>query len=720
MSATPPRKWKFSRRKLLIGLGVTGGALAVGLPLSLPFARLKIAGMLDSASAPAGTMPKDPFVWFEVTPQNRVRLYLPKAEMGQGVHTALAQIAAEELRPAWEQLEVLNASTARGFDMGTMSVGGSVVVSSLYNPLRAAGAALRLMLQEEGARQLGVAPEQLTVAGGVVAATADPSKALTFGQIVSAKQGAWVASKQEPQLREPAQFEFIGKPMPRVDFAAKITGAAQYGLDMRLPNMAYGAVARAPRIGAKLLSAAPGTARSQPGVVAVVATTEFAGVAAETRAQAIAALDALQLEWSEGDVVEQAAMEALVTVQPGAGTVLQSAGSVAAPLAAANALRAEYRTPFAAHAQLEPQAALAHVLPDKVLVWCSTQSPGSLRADVAKAVGRKAAEVEVTATYLGGSFGRKLNVDVALDAARLSAAALRPVAVSYTRAEEFQHGFFRPPTQHVLQGALDGAGRIVAMSHAQASGNVFPALVGRLLGADFGAYRGGLLRYNIPNRQVTSQPVALPVPTGFWRGLGLLANVFAVESFMDELALSAGVDALQFRLQHLPQDKLGERFRAVLLAAAERAGWGTALPAGRARGLACSWDAGTVVAQVAEVSVQGARVQVQRFTSAVDCGVLVNPDIAAAQTEGSIMMGLSSTLLEEITFSGGQAQATNFDRYPLLRLADAPLVETVFLQGDDVPHGMGEPPLGPVAAAVANAVFALTGQRLRSLPLKLA
>ena len=229
MSATPPRKWKFSRRKLLIGLGVTGGALAVGLPLSLPFARLKIAGMLDSASAPAGTMPKDPFVWFEVTPQNRVRLYLPKAEMGQGVHTALAQIAAEELRPAWEQLEVLNASTARGFDMGTMSVGGSVVVSSLYNPLRAAGAALRLMLQEEGARQLGVAPEKLTVAGGVVAATADPSQALTFGQIVSAKQGAWVASKQEPQLREPAQFEFIGKPMPRVDFAAKITGAADHG-----------------------------------------------------------------------------------------------------------------------------------------------------------------------------------------------------------------------------------------------------------------------------------------------------------------------------------------------------------------------------------------------------------------------------------------------------------------------------------------------------------
>jgi isoquinoline 1-oxidoreductase beta subunit len=296
------------------------------------------------------------------------------------------------------------------------------------------------------------------------------------------------------------------------------------------------------------------------------------------------------------------------------------------------------------------------------------------------------------------------------------------VHVGWTRVEDMRYGYFRPPTHHALRATL-AAGRIQAIEHQQASGEVafgfLPRFLSRLMGADFGAWRGAMIAYAAPHVRTVAWRNQLPMPTGWWRGLGLLANTFAVESFIDELAHAAGADPLQFRLDHLPGDEHGQRLRRVLTTAAERAGWGTQAPTGRARGLACCIDVKTAVAQIAEVSVEDDKIRVHHVTAVVDPGLLVNPDGATAQTQGAIIMGLGSTLIEEITVKDGAITAGNFDAYPLLTLKDAPEIEVALIESGDQPYGMGEPPIGPIAAAVANAVFVLTGQRLRQLPLKL-
>jgi isoquinoline 1-oxidoreductase beta subunit len=326
-------------------------------------------------------------------------------------------------------------------------------------------------------------------------------------------------------------------------------------------------------------------------------------------------------------------------------------------------------------------------------------------------------------TYLGGGFGRKYGSDVAVAAAKLSQAVGKPVHVGWVRREEFQNGYLRPPTRHLLRATLTNDGRMDTLAHWQSSGEVAAAFVPGFLLAitgDFGAWRGARIHYGIPNRYTRTHVVKLPVRTSWWRGLGLLANTFAVESFIDELAHAASADPLEFRLQQLPAGEEGERFRKVLTAAAEKAGWSTPAPAGRARGLACCTDVGTICAQVAEVSVEGGSIRVHKVTSAIDPGLIVNPDGVKAQTEGAITMGLSSTLIEEARIENGRVHADNFDAYPLITMKDTPDIEVALLQSGNTPHGVGEPPIGPIAAAVGNAVFALTGQRLRQLPLKLA
>jgi isoquinoline 1-oxidoreductase beta subunit len=347
---------------------------------------------------------------------------------------------------------------------------------------------------------------------------------------------------------------------------------------------------------------------------------------------------------------------------------------------------------------------------------------------VAQALDLEPEQIEVIPTYLGGGFGRKIELDPvpspAVEAARLSRAVGAPVHVGWDRFEEMRDGFVRPLTHHQLSAILDSQGKIEAMRHEQASGDAlfggFPEPVGKILGFDFGSTRAGQIIYGIPNRETTVWRRPMPIPTGSWRGLGLMANVFALESFIDELAHAAGADPVQFRLAHLPGDAIGVRLAAVLEAAAERAGWGANLPEGRARGIACSNDGGTVAAEVAEVSLdrEAGRIRVHRVVAAVDPGRAINPDGARAQIEGSIVMGTSAALLEEITVKDGRVQAGNFDRYPLLRMAEAPEVETILLEAPDgKPRGLGEPPLGPIAAAIGNAVFALTGVRLRRLPM---
>ena len=721
-AARGKRRWRVSRRGFLIGTGVAGVGLALGWRYGLPEARLAIADRLETAGAPGST--EGPVTsWFEVGPDNAMLLYLPKVEMGQGVHTALAQVAAEELEVPFESVRVVSASTSRGISDG-FGTGASNTVSTLFTPLREAAATMREMLRAKAAEKWGVEVEGVVAMDGRFFRQTDPEKTMTYAEVVEGV-GDWDVPNDAPALKAVQDFRYIGKALKRVDFVEKLTGRAVYGYDVRVPGMLYGAVARPPTLGATLLSAAEGSAREQPGVVDVVLQDGFAGVVAKTRAQAYAGVAALDLAWQEGPPLQQADIDALVRVSADGGVVIQREGRAGANLRKGTLIEAEYHSPMAAHAHLEPQGAMVDVTPDKVTALVSTQSPGLVRDELVKLLGREKDAVEVTATYLGGGFGRRLNVEVAREAARLSQAVGAPVHVGWNRTEEFRDGYVRPPTHNRLRGSLDDDGNILAVEHVQSSGDVafpfFPNFLVVLFGADFGAWRGSRFHYDgIANRRVVSQRAQLPVKTGWWRGLGLLCNTFAVESFMDELADKAGIDALEFRLRHLTDSEHGVRMKAVLNAAADRAGWHTPPPEGRAYGIACSTDVQTVCAQVAEVSVQNGKVRVHRVTAAIDPGFVVNPDGVRAQTQGAVVMGLSSTLLERLSVKDSQFEPSNFDKYPLLTMKETPDIEVVVMQSGDEPFGVGEPPLGPVAAAVANAVFALTGQRLRELPLELS
>lgn len=718
---TQKRRWRMSRRGFLIGLGAAGVGVAVGLRFGVPALRLTIAQSLERSGAPGGVN-APPQAWFEILPDNRVTLFIPKIEMGQGIHTSLAQIGAEELEVAWDQVIVKQADTARGLE-DNFGTGASNSISTLFTPLREAAATMREMLRAEAARQLGVDAAGLIVANGVFQVRDNPEQAISYGEIVQAADpSSWEVPEEAPALKPVGEFKLIGTSVPRVDFYDKLTGTAVYGYDARVDGMLYGAVARPQTIEGKLISADEGSARESAGVVDVVIDGEFVGVVAKSRLQAAGGLNGLNLTWDDGRAWQQEEIDAMVTIGEGTGTVIQKEGDAAGMLKGEGIILAEYRSPLAAHAHLEPQAALVDVQPDKVTAWVSTQSPFLVRGDIAEALGRDESEVVVIPTYLGGGFGRRLKVRVAIEAARLSAAVGRPVHVGWNRTDEFRNGYFRPPTHNVLRARVDGQ-RIVALEHQQASSDVafstLPGIAATVLGADFGAYRGAMIAYGIPNRRTVAWYNTLPVETGWWRGLGLLANTFAVESFMDEVAAAVGMDPLQLRLAHLPTGEMGERYRRALETVAEQANWGGSLPDGRARGIAIANDVKTVVAHVAEVSVEGGQIRVHRIDVALDPGLVINPDGAKAQAQGAIMMAMGSTLMEEITIQDGRVTAANFDSYPLLTMKEAPHIEVTLLQSGEEPFGLGEPPMGPAAAAVANAVYALTGQRLRRMPLRL-
>lgn len=727
-SETPAKHRLISRRGFLIAFGVTATAAVIGVKVALPYGRLRIAEFIDESNgaSPTGDLPFAPDAWFEITTDNRVRFLVPKIEMGQGVHTSLGQIAADELEVAWADLDVVQPSTLRSVE-DSSGTGNSNSVSSMYLPIREAAATLRELLRAEAARQWGVPVAAVVAANTAVHQQDNPDQRFTYGELVQ-YAADWQLPEAPPTLKPADQFNFIGKPVQRVDFTSKLTGTAVYGYDVRLPNMLYGAVARPSTIEGKLRSAQVGNAANVPGVVQAVIEDDFVGVVAESRLAAYAGIGGLEVTWDDGKLWQQAEIEALVTVGEGQRVVIQKEGDDTAALLRADdpdVLRLTFRSPLAAHAHLEAQAALVDVRPDKVEAWVSTQSPFVVRDELAKVLKREPETVSVTPTYLGGGFGRKLNVESATEAARLSAAVGRPVHVGWNRTEDLRYGFFRPPTHHVVQGKLDGNGRLQAMQHEVASGDVlfsfFPGFVSNIIGADFGAYRGAPIQYGIANRQTISYRAKLPVRTGSWRGLGLLANTYAIETFMDLAAAKADADPLMFRLNHLPNSERGERFRTVLERVAEASGWGRALPAGHALGLALALDANTVVAQVAQVSLtDGGQIRVHEVTAVIDPGQIINPDGVKAQTEGAIMMGLSSALFEEITIKDGQIEAANFDGYPLLTMKEAPNIRVELVESGDMPNGVGEPPIGPIAAAVGNAIFRLTGQHPERLPMRMS
>jgi isoquinoline 1-oxidoreductase subunit beta len=718
-------RWKTTRRGFLIGAGV--GGLGVVLYYGLKAAIPCIVDKYLKSGHPC--IPTQPFLWFGVDPKSGVTLYIPKGEMGQGVQSMMAQLVAEELELAPLQLKIEIANSDQRFGE-VYTTNESKSTATLYYPLRQAAATLREMLRIEAAKQLGVPVTKVFARQGACVVGANPQQKLEYREIVAAKTGKWVEPKSVP-LKSPEHFTQIGsKTFPRVDVPGKVSGKAQYGIQARVPKITFGAVARPPQFGAILRSGKAGEAATMPGVKKVVIDIEhnFAGVVADTRTRAWNAVAKLELEYTQGSTISQAELDRLVTAKAREGTILRQQGNVDAYLK--NPLEASYRTPLAAHAHLEPLTALVDFRKDAIEAWVSTQDINLEVKELQQAFGTRR-KVLVHGMQMGGSFGRKGIQTAIVEAARLSQAAKMPVQVTWTREEEMRHSFYRQPSHAVLRGTVNRSGRITALEHTVASGDILtgeylPILVEPIFAAlyqfDPGIIIGLFSLYDIPHYRVYTRLVDLPIPTGFWRGLGGLPHGFALESFIDELAHRAKHDPIEFRLQNLPNTPTGKRLKTVLEKVREDSKWGKA-PSGSAQGVACGFANNTAVAIVVEVRVEAAQIQVTKVDVAVDPGLVVSPTGAELQAIGSVVMGLSSTLIEQIRIENGAVIQKNFDDYPILRLAQTPRnIEVKFYKNaysPKEPQGMGEPVIGPVAAAVANAVFTLTGQRLRELPLKL-
>ncbi|MEM9919493.1 MAG: molybdopterin cofactor-binding domain-containing protein, partial [Bacteroidota bacterium] len=472
-------------------------------------------------------------------------------------------------------------------------------------------------------------------------------------------------------------------------------------------------------------------AEGMPGVVKIVKEKDFVGVVATSRAAAHRAKEAIKVNWKTERNWQTKDIEEMIEVGKGNPIVIQKTGSPKGILdSEEGVVTASYTSPIGAHAQIEPSGSLAYVEDGKATVMIPTQVINLTRMEVAKYLGIDAKKVNIIPTFLGGGFGRRLHTPNAVQAAAMSKAVGKPVKCFFTRKEEFQKDTFRPPTHHILRGKLDDSGLIKAIEHNVSSGDVMfgspliPSIAEPIVGADIGAWRGGMIQYrDIPNFRAISWRVKLPFATSWWRSLGLLANTFAIESFMDELAAKTGKDPIQFRLDQIQDDKAGKRLAAVIRTAAEKSNWqNDLLPNGRAMGFAASTDANTPCAQVVEVSVdENKRIKVHKVTCVIDPGMAVNPDQVRAQCEGSIIMGISASLFEKMEVKDGSLGPTIYGPYQMALMQDAPKeIDVVILENDDKPGAVGEPPLGPIGAAIANAVFRLTQQRLRDLPLTLA
>jgi isoquinoline 1-oxidoreductase beta subunit len=619
-------------------------------------------------------------------------------------------------------------------ELGIMFTGGSTSVKDAWGPMREAGAVARAMLVAAAAAEWQVpAAECRTEAGFVIHRS---GRRASYGSLATraASDGAGIGP-DDVRLKQPKDFKLIGTAQPRSDSAAKVNGSAAFGIDARPPGLLYAAVRMSPVLGGRIASVDAASIKAMPGVVGVI---DFSGalgahtgagsgvaVIASSWWAAKQAAAALPVKWDDGAsaTLSSAAIfkEFAQRLDAGAGHVYHSTGSLDEASAAAKTIRAEYRAPFLAHATMEPVNCTAQVSGGKVKLWVSTQVPSIAVDMAAKVAGVAREDVSIEVMLLGGGFGRRLEVDMVAQAvAAASGAGGRPVQMIWSREDDIAHDVYRPAALARFSGSLDAAGRIVAWDNKSVSGSIghqyFPRNLGLPgFGPDKTAAEGEFdMQYEIANQRIAHEIVDSAVPIGYWRSVGHSHNAFFKESFVDELAHAAGQDGAAFRRGLLAKHP---RHLAVLDAALARAG---SAPAGRAHGVAVHQSFGSIVAQVAEVSVEGKDIRVHRVVCAIDCGIAVNPNIIAQQMESSVLFGLSAALSGEITIKDGRVEQSNFHDYPVLRMGRAPHVETIIIASAEPPEGVGEPGTPPIAPAVANALFVLTGQRLRSLPLRLA
>ena len=702
-----------SRRKFLEMGSAAGAGLLIGFHLPLGGGRgTDLATLLSDSGAADGAA--DLNAWVRIDPDNAVTLFINESEMGQGVYTSLAMILAEELDADWTKVHY-EPAPADFAKYGRQSTGGSSSVRGDYAGLRKAGAAAREMLIQAAAEQWGVPAASCRAEAGVVTHAASNRRA-TFGE--RADRAATLTPPENPPLKDTKDFQIIGKPTKRLDSEVKVTGRATFGIDVRTPGMLTAQVVHPPVFGGTLKSFDASKARQVPGVHAVVEIPTGVAIVADHFWAATKGREALSITWDDGPAatLTTEAIFAQCKAIVGQGVDARKDGDADAALAqAAKQITAVYEAPFLAHAPMEPLNCAADVRADRCEVWAPTQSPTSAQQIAAKITGLPEARVTVHTTFLGGGFGRRAENDFVTDAVHVSRAIGKPVRVQWTREDDTHGGWYRPMAYNELAGALGPDGWPTAFVCRVAGPSIF---------ARFGPFKNGYdpstveglenLPYAIPNVHVTAAQLKTPVTVLWWRSVGNSQNGWVAESFVDELAALAGRDPYEFR-RHLLQDK--PRHLRVLETAATKAGWGTPLPKGRARGIAVVDSFGSYVAEVAEVSINpDGRPRVHKVVCAVDCGSAVNPETVAAQMEGGIIFGLSAALYGEITIANGRAQQGNFDAYALVRIDEAPEDETHIVTSGDALGGIGDPDVPPLAPAGCNALYALPAKRLRQPP----
>ncbi|MCU6501406.1 molybdopterin-dependent oxidoreductase [Rugamonas sp. A1-17] len=749
------------RRRFIFGGVAAAGALVVGWGAMPPRQRLHATHpmpVVGNAVELNG--------WVAVAPDGMVNVVMARSEMGQGVHTALPMLVAEEMDVPLSAVRLVQAPADKIYgniamlkdglpfhpddngdlkavvswtvgkvarELGLIITGGSSSVKDAWQPMREAGAAARAMLVAAAAAQWQARAEDCRTEDGFVI-HAD-GRRLAYGALAVA---AATSKPGEIRLKAPRDFRLIGRPQPRRDTPSKVNGTAVYGLDVRPQGMVYAAVRMSPVIGGRVASVDAAAVLKMPGVLRVVdfssalpaRTGAGAGVAVVARSwwQARQAALALPVQWTDGDNarLSSAAIyaEFAARLDADSGHAYHKSGDMDAvegkAAGVAKTVTAEYRAPYLAHAAMEPVNCTAQVKDGFVFLWAPTQSPGFAVEAAAQAAGVPADKVVLEVTMLGGGFGRRLDVDMV---SQVVAVARQtgglPVQMIWAREDDTTHDVYRPAALARFNATLDAAGNVLGYDNKSASGSVSHQFFKRNLGLPPGGpdkttVEGEFdMQYEFPNQRIRHVIVDSAVPLGYWRSVGHSHNAFFKESFIDELAHAAGKDSVAFRRGLL---KRHPRHLAVLDAAVARAG---AAPAGRAHGVALHQSFGTIVAQVAEVSVEGTEIRVHRVVCAVDCGIAVNPNIIAQQVESAVVFGLSAALYGAVTIKDGKVEQTSFHDYPVVRINQAPEVETIIMPSAEHPEGMGEPATPPIAPAVANAVFKLTGKRLRTLPLTL-
>ena len=694
------------------------GALGAGLGLAI-----YLPGCSSGTSTNGGTATTAfaPNAWVRVAPDNAVTIVINKSEMGQGVYVGLPTILADELDADWNLVHVEIAPPDQKYIdpvFGTMITGGSTSVADMYTPLRTAGATARAMLVTAAAQQWSVDPSACTTSKSTVYHSSS-NRSATYGSLVDAASKLAVPTKVD--LKTPDRFTLIGKTRTRLDIPLKVNGSCQYGLDVRLPGMMYASIARSPVFGGSVKSFDATKAKAVPGVVEVVQISNGVAVVAKNTWAAFQGKDALQVTWDDNgfgnvstaslfaDAERLARTHHGELVQVTRGNPNLNGGTV---------VEAEYRGPFLAHATMEPMNATADVRADSAEVWAPNQVQLRSQQEIISVTGFPPEKCILHTTFLGGGFGRRLESDYVREAVEVSKAIKAPVKVTWTREDDIQHDFYRPMSLNVVRGVVQN-GKVVAFSHLVVAKSWLHRYNPKWLtrGIDtFALTETYDAPYYFPNFRVSYIDHEHEIPIGSWRAPDANWNGFVTESFMDELAHAANRDPLEFRLAHMEKNPRGA---ATLRLAAEKAGWGQKKP-GIAQGLAVIFWFGSYAAIVADVSMNGNTPKVHHVVAAIDCGTQVTPDILKQQAQGATNFGLSAALTGNITIDKGRCQQNNFYDYTVLRMADAPVIDAYLVPSNEKPTGVGEICVPPIGPAVGNAIFALTGKRVRQLPFSVA